>query len=228
MKKESIFLVLLGIIVFVFILSFLPINKFNNKFNKNNNNQSDRIIRTNVDVNQILGSLPPLGNPQAPIKIVEFGDFHCPFCANVQELVINNLLRYINENQVVFYFRDFPLDVIHPFSRNVHLASRCANEQGKYWEFHKKVFSDFLNGLGQKTGEKDYLIALAKELNLNEENFKSCYESRKYGKDINYDYLQGVQLGVQGTPSFFVNNLFIPGLDFPSIMEAVNIIQNSK
>lgn len=236
MKKESIFLVILGIIVLTFILSFFSLNKNNlpniaNVYNNQNNNErinNERIKQTNVDINQILGTLPPIGNPQAPIKIVEFGDFHCPFCAQVLEVVINNLKTYIDEGKVAIYFRDFPLDSIHPFSRNVHLASRCANEQGKYWDFHKKVFSDFLNGLGQKTGEKDYLLKLTKELNLNEENFKSCYESKKYEKEINEDYLQGIQLGVQGTPAFFVNNLFIAGLDPQSIMEAINIIQNRK
>lgn len=229
MKKETIFLVILGIIVLVFILSFLPVNK-NNFLNIANNNQNnnERIKQVNIDINQILGTLPPIGNPQAPIKIVEFGDFHCPFCAKVPEIIINNLSNYIDEGKVAIYFRDFPLDSIHPFSRNVHLASRCANEQGKYWEFHKKVFSDFLNGLGQKTGEKDYLFNLAKELNLNEKNFKSCYDSKKYEKEINNDYLQGIQLGVQGTPAFFVNNLFIAGLDSQAIMEAINILQNRK
>ena len=221
-KKENFFLIILGIIVILFLIYFL--GSFNiNKVNKVNVNEN-RIQETKIDVNNILGNLPPLGNPSAPIKIVEFGDFHCPYCAQVPDLVYKPLQQYIDNNLVVIYFRDFPLDQIHPFSRNVHLASRCANEQGKYWDFHKKALEDFKNGLGQKTGDRDYLFNLAKNLNLDENKFKECYESKKYENDINNDYIQGVQLGVQGTPGFFVNNLFIAGLDVESINKAVNLL----
>ncbi|MCS7184066.1 MAG: DsbA family protein [Patescibacteria group bacterium] len=215
-KQENIFLIILGLIILFFVIYIFSDFKITRK------NLDERIKVTNINVNEILGNLPPLGNPNAPIKIVEFGDFHCPFCAQVPEVIFNSFQNYIDNGMIVIYFRDFPLPT-HPFSYNTHLASRCANEQNKYWDFHKKVFQDFLNGLGQKTGEKDYLFNLAKSFNLDENKFKECYENKKYDRDIKNDYLQGTQLGVRGTPAFFVNNLFISGLDVQSINKAIDI-----
>ncbi len=227
--KENIFLVILGVIVLIFGLYFLSSFKIKTPANIGTVGESnERIKSTNIDVNQILGNLPPLGNPTAPVKIIEFADFHCPFCAQVPNTILTNIKPYIEQGLVAVYFRDFPLDAIHPFSRNVHLASRCANEQNKFWEFHDQVFSDFLSGMGQKTGDKDYLFSLAKKLSLDENKFKTCYETRKYEKEINNDYFQGVQLGIQGTPAFFVNNLFIAGLDPTSVFQAINIFLNKQ
>jgi protein-disulfide isomerase len=229
-NQNQLFLIIGGLIVVLFVIylisPYLSLNKNLNNPNSNN------IQETNIDVNSILGNLPPIGNPQAPIKIVEFGDFHCPYCAQVINNIYPFIENYLNEGKVVFYFRDFPLEAIHPFSKNVHLASRCANEQGKYWEFHKRVFADFIDKLGQKTGDKDYLFNLAKELNLDQKKFEDCYNSKKYEQDINKDYQDGLILGVEGTPSFYVNNLFIKGLDVKSLLQAINLqltkINNSQ
>ncbi|GIW66199.1 MAG: hypothetical protein KatS3mg095_0097 [Candidatus Parcubacteria bacterium] len=220
-NQQNFFLIILSIIVILGTLYFFSDFKINKNSQSNN---EDRIKNLNIDVNSFIGTLPPLGNPNAPIKIIEFGDFHCPFCAQVPRVVLNNLQQYIDNNLIVFYFRDFPLDQIHPFSRNVHLASRCANEQGKYWEFHKKAFDDFINGLGQKTGDKDYLFNLAKSLSLDINKFEECYNNRKYENEINNDYNQGIQLGIQGTPSFLINNMFIQGLDTESINKAIGLL----
>ncbi|MER3570138.1 MAG: hypothetical protein C4348_00795 [Patescibacteria group bacterium] len=166
------------------------------------------------------GTLPPLGNPNAPVKVIEFGDFHCPFCFKAYKFIYPQLEKYINEGKIVFYFRDFPLQSIHPQSFNVHLASRCANEQGKYWEFHKQVFSDY-ETLGQNTGNEDYLFSLSEKLKLNSEQFKECYNSKKYLNDIQNDIQYGTNVGVEGTPTFFVNGKIVVGFDPNGLEKAI-------
>jgi protein-disulfide isomerase len=174
-------------------------------------NTSNQVINVNV------GNLPPLGNPEAPIKIIEFGDFLCPYCGQSVLSLYPQLEPLINQGKVVVYFRDF---VVHPEANPIHNAARCANEQGKYWEFNKEIFKKFMNR--EDTTKKEVWQDLAKSLGINLENFNKCIEGNKYSQDIQNDTQYGVNLGVSGTPTFFINGQMIVGIDIPKIQSTIN------
>jgi protein-disulfide isomerase len=163
------------------------------------------------------GNLPPLGNPNAPIKIIEFGDFLCPFCAQAVTDLYPQIEDLINQGKVVLYFRDF---VVHPEANIIHNAARCANEQGKYWEFNKNAFQKFLNGVD--TSKKENLLSLAKELNLDLQSFEKCLDENRYSQDIQNDFQAGVSAGVEGTPTFFINGQKVVGLNIYKVMSIIN------
>jgi protein-disulfide isomerase len=197
-KKQYLFII--GLIIFVAILVYFMLSAKNQEI---------------VDVK--IGTLPPLGDPQANIKIIEFGDFLCPFCAKTINDLYPKINDLINNKKVVFYFRDF---VIHPQALIIHNAARCANEQNKYWEFNKNVFQKFSNGV--ETFKKENLISLAKELNLDVQSFEKCLNENRYNKDIRNDFQDGVSAGVEATPTFFINGKKVVGLDINKIMSIIN------
>ena len=201
-KKQYLFII--GLIIFVTILVYFMLSA---------KKQEIFDVKT--------GTLPPLGDPQANIKIIEFGDFLCPFCAKTITDLYPKINDFINNKKVVFYFRDF---VIHPQAIIIHNAARCANEQGKYWEFNKNIFQKFLNGV--KTFKKENLISLAKELNLDIQGFEKCLDENRYNKDIRNDFQDGVRAGVEATPTFFINGKKIVGLDINKIMSTINKLLN--
>lgn len=170
-----------------------------------------------------LGSLPPLGNPEAPIKIVEFADFLCPYCALAVVELYPKVENLINQGLVVFYFRDF---VVHPEALIIHNAGRCANEEKKFWEFNKEIYKALLNR--KETYQKEFLIDLAKNLGLNVESFKKCLEEKRYEKEIKKDFEEGIKLGIQGTPTFFINGKKIEGLDINGILTTINSLLQQK
>ncbi|GIW67368.1 MAG: hypothetical protein KatS3mg096_236 [Candidatus Parcubacteria bacterium] len=163
------------------------------------------------------GNLPPLGNPQAPIKIIEFGDFLCPFCGRAVLELYPQLEPLIQQGKVVLYFRDF---VVHPQATIIHNASRCANEQNKYWEFNKEAFKKFMTG--EEIAKKEILIKLAQELNLDLTSFERCLNDNKYVQDVQNDTQYGISIGVQGTPTFFINGQKIEGVNIPQIQSTLN------
>jgi len=167
------------------------------------------------------GNLPPWGNPEAPIKIIEFGDFLCPFCARAVTLLYPQLESLINEGKVVLYFRDF---IVHPEANIIHNASRCANEQGKYWEFNKLAFQKLLDDI--EMTKKESLINLAQELNLDIQSFEKCVDENRYNQDIQNDFQAGINADVEGTPTFFINGQKVVGLDIPKIMSVINNLLN--
>ncbi len=143
------------------------------------------------------------GDPQAPVTIVEFADFQCPFCGRVQPTLKTVLEKY--KGKVKLAYRDFPLSEIHPFAEIAAEGSRCALEQGKYWEMHDAMFGD-----QSKLTEAD-LIKTASGLGMNQQAFETCLKSGKYKAAVAQDHQAGSQAGVNGTPSFFINGEFLSG-----------------
>ena len=151
---------------------------------------------------------PIRGEPNAPITIVEFSDFQCPFCARFHSNTWPQLEQnYISTGKVNFVYRDFPIQSIHPNAIPAALASECADEQGKFWEYHDKLFENQRGwqGLDFQTGVSTFK-EYAQELDLNMEEFNSCLDSEKYAQEINKDYQDGREYGVTGTPGFFIGN----------------------
>jgi len=143
-----------------------------------------------------------LGNPKAPVMIVEFSDFQCPYCRHVEPTLKQLLTKY--PDKVSLAYRDFPLASIHPRAELAAQASRCAGEQGKFWDYHDHLFS-------ASNLEKDTLIEYARNLKLNDKQFGSCLTSEKYKAEIDKDFQEGRKAGVSGTPGFFINGVVLSG-----------------
>lgn len=146
---------------------------------------------------------PFKGTVKAPVTIVEFTDFHCPFCKRALSTVAQLESRY--KGKIKLVFRDFPIDQLHPASRKAHEAARCANEQGKFWAYHDKLFA---NAPKASIGD---LNAYAKDVGLDVPAFEKCFNSGKYKAAVQKDIEEGTRLGVTGTPSFFIDGRLLVG-----------------
>ena len=146
---------------------------------------------------------PSLGPADAPITIVEFSDFQCPFCRRFQQDTYKNLLNAY-PGKIRFVYRNLPLTSIHPDAFAAAVASRCANEQNAFWPYHDKLFSS--DQLGQAV-----YIQYATDLGLDETAFKECLASDRNNAFIQSDSDFATQLGISSTPTFFVNGLAIVG-----------------
>ena len=146
---------------------------------------------------------PSLGPANAPITIVEFSDFQCPYCRQWQQQTYQPLLAaYPGKIRIVY--RDFPLTSIHPNAFPAAEAAQCANEQNAFWPYHDKLFSS--ENLGD-----DVYKQYAQELGLDMTKFNDCVSTHKYQKYVqdNSDFAQN--LGVNSTPTFFINGLAVVG-----------------
>jgi len=156
-----------------------------------------------------IGDLPALGNPNAPVTIVEWGDYQCPFCERFFTQVEPKILEeYVTTGKARLAFRDFAfLGQESLWSAN---AARCANEQGKFWEFHDFLYGH-QGGENQGAFNKDKLKGFAKELKLDTAQFNSCMDSDKYSDAVAKDTEAGRAAGVQGTPATFINGILVSG-----------------
>src|SRR5581483_4391736 len=141
---------------------------------------------------------PAIGPENAPVTMIEFGDFQCPFCKRFHDETLSPLLKKY-EGKIRFVYRDFPISSIHPFAQGAAEAAECAYEQKKFWEYHDLLFQK------QPQLAKDDLLTYAKQLNLDMKAFQACIDSGKYAQEVQSDYQTGLQLGVNGTPTFYIN-----------------------
>ncbi len=151
------------------------------------------------------------GNPKAKVMIVEFSDFQCPYCGQVEATLKSVLAKH--EGTVALAFRDLPLTQIHPLAQGAAEAARCAGEQGKFWEYHDLLFGD------QGNLDRNGLIAKAAKLQLDAKQFDACISSEKYKAQIQQDNQEGMRAGVNGTPGFFINGVFLNGAQPESAFE---------
>jgi protein-disulfide isomerase len=142
------------------------------------------------------------GPAAAPVQIIEFSDFQCPYCQRAQSTVEQVLNTY--GDRIQFVYRHFPLPN-HPNARPAAEASLCAAEQGKFWPYHDKLFAS-----PSQLSEAD-LKKHAAELGLDAPKFDACVESRKYKAQVDADAQAGEQAGVNGTPAFFINGRLLSG-----------------
>ena len=151
---------------------------------------------------------PVKGNLNAPITIVEFSDFQCPFCAKFHSTTLPQLqANYIDSGKVKFVYRDFPIQSIHPNAVPAALASECADEQGMFWEYHDLVFENQKKWQGLSGSAMiDTFEQYALELGLNTSDFNTCFESGKYVDEVTKDLQDGASYGITGTPGFFIGN----------------------
>jgi protein-disulfide isomerase len=142
------------------------------------------------------------GPANAPVTIVEFSDFECPYCGGVEGTLRQLESRY--PTQVRLAYRDFPLD-FHPRAEPAAEASRCALAQGKYWPYHDLLFDN------QQHLESGDLSKYAARLDMNAKRFEECIQHRTYTAEIEHDLDEGRKLGVTGTPAFFINGILLSG-----------------
>jgi protein-disulfide isomerase len=150
-------------------------------------------------VTMTVGDGPALGSAEAPITIVEFSDYQCPFCKKHFTSTLSAIrTNYIDTGKVRYLFRDFPLDSIHPYARKAAEAAHCAGDQGKFWDMHDTMFQN------QSALMPDNLKGFARELQLDLEAFNACLDEGKYAKKVEADVTAGSAIGVTGTPKFFI------------------------
>ncbi len=146
---------------------------------------------------------PSLGPDDAEIVIVEFSDFQCPFCRKFHDETYQSLLDAY-PGQIRFVYRNLPLTSIHPNAMPAAVASLCANDQDAYWDYHEKLFSS-------ETLDEATYIQYATDLDLNVDTFTACLSDGSHDAFIQEDMQFALDLGVQSTPTFFVNGLAIVG-----------------
>jgi protein-disulfide isomerase len=146
---------------------------------------------------------PTKGPSNAPITIVEFSDFECPYCGGLFPTMQQIEQNYKDKIRIVY--RQFPLTNIHPKAQKAAEASLCANEQNKFWQLHDAMFGD------QTNLAVDALKGKAASLAMNVEAFAACLDSGKYASAIQASIAEGTKVGVTGTPALFINGRYLGG-----------------
>ncbi|HLC71253.1 MAG TPA: thioredoxin domain-containing protein [Candidatus Nanoarchaeia archaeon] len=168
-----------------------------------------------IDMEGLVDDDDVLGDDDAPITIVEFSDYECPFCARFHTQTFGELKSaYIDTGKVKFIYRDFPLS-FHPQAQKAAEAAECAGEQDKYFEMHELLFTDGV--AGGVAGFKQY----ASQIGLNTAKFNECLDSGKMVSEIRKDTADGAAIGVQGTPAFYVNGVEVSGAQPFSVFQQI-------
>jgi protein-disulfide isomerase len=168
----------------------------------------DTDVVYNIDV-----SLNPVrGRRDAPVSIIEFSDFQCPYCAGVQPILKKVLETFPNEVRLVF--KQYPLN-IHQYAQQAAAASLAAQQQGKFWEMHDKIFQNFTDI------NDENLVAWARELGLKMEDFERAMQIGQFDAMIRKDMADGAAAKVLGTPTMFVNGKRVSDRSFEGIKKMV-------
>lgn len=165
----------------------------------------------NVEVDSVDD--PSLGSENAALTIVEFADFGCPYSRQVSFLMRSLVYEY--GDQIRYVYRDFPLVDLHPDAARAAEAGECADDQGKFWELHDKMYQN------QSDLSEEAVVQYARELDLDMGRFLSCLSSHAYAAEIQEDYEAGLAAGVVGTPTFFFNGIKVEGAIPADVLRAL-------
>jgi len=223
-KKSTFNGLIIGLILVVAVAAFFA-GSYTSNLNSNEISQEDleaviaklelKILQNQLPTEQSKITIkisadndPIIGNPDAPITIIEFSDFQCPFCARFYTQTLPLIHEeYIESGKVKLVFRDYPIQSIHPNAVPAAVASECANEQGKFKEMHDMLFENQSEWSRQDTTDVLSLFSqYATKIQLEQETFDSCLINGKYLEEIKKDLDDGRDYGVSGTPGFFVGN----------------------
>ena len=154
------------------------------------------------------------GPENAPVTLVEYGDYQCPFCADVNPMI--KAIAKAMGTQLRFVFRHMPLLEMHPYAQHAAEAAEAAGAQGKFWEMHDAILQQ------QSELGSDLLHQLAAKIRLDVERFSDDLEARRYRPRVKRDFMSGMRSGVAGTPTFFINGKRYDGaLDHASLLSAI-------
>ena len=223
-KKSTFNGLIIGLIIVVGVAAFFA-GSYTSNLNSNQISQGDledaiaklelKLLQEQLPTEQpklpikiSIDDDPIIGDPNAPITIIEFSDFQCPFCARFHVQTLPLILEeYIESGKVKLVFRDFPIQSIHPNALPASVASECANEQGKFKEMHDMLFDNQNEWNKQETVDALSLFSqYATEIQLEQETFDSCLTDGNYIEEIRNDLEDGRDYGVTGTPGFFIGN----------------------
>ena len=162
-----------------------------------------------------LDGMAVLGSKEAPVTMVEFTDYQCPFCQRFHVTTFAELKKqFIDTGKVRFYSRDLPLD-FHPNAMRAAQAARCANEQGQFWPLRDRM------GANPDKLDLANLLAFASDLKMDEKAFKTCVESEKYKNAVQTDVMEAMKIGATGTPTFVVGKSTSDGVDGELVVGAL-------
>ncbi len=159
------------------------------------------------------GDSPSEGPASAKVVVTEFGDFECPYCGGEEPVVEQMLSDY--SGRIRFVFKEFPLTSIHPYAELAAEAALAANAQGKFWPYHDMLYAN------QSALARSDLDAYASALGLNMNEFDTALDKGTYAAAVAADVAQGTSLGVNATPTFFVNEVEVVGAVPYSTLESV-------
>lgn len=158
-----------------------------------------------IDMKQLADDDHFKGDDNAPVVIVEFSDFECPFCTRFYSETLALIEEtYINTGKVKFVYRDFPLS-FHPNAQKAAEAAECAGEQDKYYEMHDKLFEEGVNG-GVNSFKQ-----FASDIGLDTNKFNECLDSGEMASEVQKDMQDGSAVGIRGTPGFIINGQLVSG-----------------
>lgn len=167
-----------------------------------------------VDMKDLIDDDAIRGDPSAPVTIVEFSDYECPFCARFYSETLGQIeSKYIDTGKVKLIYKDFPLS-FHPQAQKAAETAECAGEQGKYYEMHDLLFEQGVQG--GVAGFKQY----ARQLGLNTARFDACLDSGQMAAEIQADMVVGQKVGIQGTPGFIINGQLVSGAQPFAVFDA--------
>jgi len=223
-KKSTFNGLILGVIILVGIASFFA-GSYSSNLNSDQISEEDldkalsklelKLLQNQLPTKQAADPVkisadndPIIGDSNAPITIIEFSDFQCPFCARFNAQTLPVILdEYIEQGKVKLVFRDFPIQSIHPNALPASVAAECANDQSKFKEMHDMLFEKQNEWNKKETTEALSLFSqYASNMKLDMEVFDSCLTSGKHIDEIKKDLEDGRDYGVTGTPGFFVGN----------------------
>ena len=180
-------------------------------------------VSEKVDIKP-LDNTPYVGHEDAPITMIEFADFQCPYCKQFQENTFSRFKeKYIDSGKVKFYFQNYPFLGEESFSAAE--AAKCAQDQNVFWEFHDTLYkSQTGENIGDFTNDK--LKVLASKLKLNTNDFNACLDSSKYKQAVQDEYAFGLNYGVDSTPTLFINGYRYSGaLPLYKLDQAIQEVQ---
>jgi protein-disulfide isomerase len=210
MDKTELLTILVSIAILLSIINLAA--TYNLYYEFNANKELDTIAQPTAAPTQPLVKLtvsadddPVKGLNDAPITMIEFSDYECPFCARYYLQTFPQIdENYIQTGKVKLIFRDYPLG-FHQYAKKAAEASECADEQGKYWEYHSVLFEN------QEALDNESLKQYAVDLGLDATAFNECLDSGIMTPEIEKDFQDGVSYGIRGTPSFFINGIKVVG-----------------
>ena len=165
--------------------------------------QEEQVVKAKVN----LEGFAMLGSKKAPLTIVEFTDYQCPFCQRFHTTAFPDLKKnYIDTGKVRFYSRDLPLN-FHPDAMRAAEAARCASDQGQFWQLRDVM------GANPNKLDMDSLVADVTNLKMDVKAFRACVESEKYKSAVQTDVMEAMKIGANGTPTFVVGKSTPNGVD---------------
>ena len=165
--------------------------------------QEEQVLKAKLN----LEGFAMLGSKEAPLTVVEFTDYQCPFCQRFHTTSFGDLKKnYIDTGKVRFYSRDLPLD-FHPNAMRAAQAARCANDQGQFWKLRDVM------GANPNKLDMDSLLADAADLKMDVKTFRACVESEKYKNAVQTDVMEAMKIGASGTPTFVIGKSTPDGVD---------------